>query len=103
MNIGLYLLPLLCSTALPHLAIAADTDDGAQDEFQVSALFEPSDAQFRAEAQGRVMIYDGLDEDVVEHALEEEFDRLEHVILSTSDASSRMAASLLTTTVRESL
>jgi hypothetical protein len=70
------LLPLLCGIALAPMAVAADPDR----KFQVNALFAPSDAQLRAEAQGRVMIYDGLEEDVVEQALDEEFDRVEHMM-----------------------
>ncbi|MGD2075373.1 MAG: hypothetical protein PVG38_10705 [Gammaproteobacteria bacterium] len=74
------LLPLLCSTALASIAMAGSADDSTDDKFQVNALFEPSDAQLRAEAEGRVMIYDGLESDIVEHALDEEFDRLEHMM-----------------------
>ena len=74
------LLPLLCSTSLASMTIGADPADSPDDEFQFNALFDPSDAQLRAEAEGRVMIYDGLKEVLVEQALDEEFDRLEHMM-----------------------
>ncbi|MGD2073416.1 MAG: hypothetical protein PVG38_00615 [Gammaproteobacteria bacterium] len=74
------LLPLLCSTSLASMTMAADPADSLDDEFQVNALFDPSEAQLRAEATGRVMIYDGLHEDLVEQALDEEFERVEHMM-----------------------
>jgi hypothetical protein len=62
------------------MTMAADPADSLDDEFQVNALFDPSEAQLRAEATGRVMIYDGLHEDLVEQALDEEFERVEHMM-----------------------
>ncbi len=76
----------LIGTLLAPLAKAADANDG----FQSNALFNPTPAQLKAEARGRVMIYDGLDNAVVERALDEQFDRIEHMMFirtrqSTSD------------------
>ena len=70
------LIVLLMSALLAPHAWAADADDG----FQYNALFSPSPAQLKAEDHGRVMIYDGLDNAVVERALDEQFDRIEHMI-----------------------
>ncbi len=67
---------LLMGTLLAPLAQAADANDG----FQTNALFNPTPAQLKAEARGRVMIYDGLDNTVVERALDEQFDRIEHMM-----------------------
>jgi hypothetical protein len=67
---------LLMGSLLAPLAQAADANDG----FQYNALFNPSLAQLKAEDQGRVMIYDGLDNAVVERALDEQFDRIEHMM-----------------------
>jgi len=67
---------LLLGTLLAPLARAADANDG----FQYNALFNPTTAQLRAEEHGRVMIYDGLDNAVVERALDEQFDRIEHMM-----------------------
>ncbi|MGD2055547.1 MAG: hypothetical protein PVJ15_01980 [Gammaproteobacteria bacterium] len=65
----------LLGTVLAPLAMAADVDDG----FQYNALFNPGPSQLSAEARGRVMIYDGLGNDVVEHALDTQFHRIEHM------------------------
>lgn len=53
---------------------------GAEDSFQQNALFNPSRAQLKAEADGRVMIYDGLENEVVERAMDEQFERIEHMM-----------------------
>ena len=66
----------LIGSLLAPLAQAADANDG----FQSNALFNPTPAQLKAEARGRVMIYDGLDNTVVERALDEQFDRIEHMM-----------------------
>jgi len=66
----------LMGTLLGAIAKAGDVNDG----FQYNALFNPSPAQLKAESRGRVMIYDGLDNAVVEHALGEQFDRIEHMM-----------------------
>lgn len=67
---------LLLGTLLAPLAQAADANDG----FQYNALFNPATAQLKVEERGRVMIYDGLDNSVVERALDEQFDRIEHMM-----------------------
>ena len=66
---------LLCFVLAPP-TMAAD----ANDSFQYNALFNPTTAQLMAEDRGRVMIYDGLDNTVVERALDEQFDRIEHMM-----------------------
>ena len=66
----------LLGTLLAPLAQAANTNDG----FQTNALFNPTSAQLKAEARMRVMIYDGLDNAMVERALDEQFDRIEHMM-----------------------
>ena len=62
------------------LLIPFPTTVGAEDAFQLKLLFNPPSSQLKAEARGRVMIYDGLDNYVVEHALDEQFDRVEHMM-----------------------
>ena len=82
----LILIVLIMGTLLAPVTKAADADDG----FQYNALFNPTPAQLKAEDRGRVMINDGLDSAVVERALDEQFDRIEHMMFvrtrqSTSD------------------
>ena len=69
---------LLLASVLTPLSMAA----GADDSFQHNALFNPSQSQLRAEARGRVMIYDRLDNDVVERALDTQFERIEHMMFT---------------------
>ncbi len=53
---------------------------GADDKFQHNALFNPSNSLLKAEARGRIMIYDGLEHEVVEQALDEQFERIDHMM-----------------------
>ena len=69
---------LLLVSVLVSVPVAA----GADDSFQMNALFNPSQALQRAEARGRVMIYDGLDEEDVERALDEQFERIEYMMFT---------------------
>ena len=48
--------------------------------FQHNALFNPGQLQLQAEAGGRVMIYDRLDNETVELALNDQFDRIENMM-----------------------
>jgi hypothetical protein len=72
------LIGLMLGIALTPLTMAATVNDG----FQYYALFYPTKGQLMAEARGRVMIYDGLDNKVVERALDEQFDRIEHMMFT---------------------
>jgi hypothetical protein len=69
---------LLMGILLAPLARAADANDG----FQYNALFNPSPAQLKAEERGRVMIYDGLGNAVVERALDQQFGRIGHMMFT---------------------
>ena len=70
--IGALLLPGLCA-ADEHLALASD-------EYQIRRLLEPTPAEQNQEAEGRIYIYDGLLNEAIESALDQEFDRIEHMM-----------------------
>jgi hypothetical protein len=69
---------MLIAGLLAPLALAA----GAYDDYQRNALFNPGQSQLQAEARGRVMIYDGLENSVVEQALDTQFERIEHMMFT---------------------
>ncbi len=52
----------------------------AQADFQQNVLFAPSESILNAEAKGRVMIYDGLQEETVYLAMTQQFDRIENMM-----------------------
>ncbi len=52
----------------------------AVDSYQQRVLFSPSAEFLQAEARGRVMIYDGLKNETVEKALDDQFDRIENMM-----------------------
>ena len=53
---------------------------GAEDSYQKRVLFSPGPEILRAEAAGRVMIYDGLRNQTVEKALDDQFGRIENMM-----------------------
>jgi hypothetical protein len=71
---------LLGSLLLGALLVPTPFTAGAADSFQIKALLAPGKSILQAESRGRVMIYDGLDEEVVDRALDEQFDRIEHMM-----------------------
>ena len=50
------------------------------DSYQNKVLFTPSDSMLKAEAKGRIMIYDGLESEIVDRAMEEQFDRIDNMM-----------------------
>jgi hypothetical protein len=69
--VGLMLFAMLAPPAMA---------EGANERFQYNALFNPTTGQLKAEARGHVMIYDGLDNAMVDRALDGQFDRIEHMM-----------------------
>ena len=49
-------------------------------DFYESVLLNPSEAVLRAESNGRVTIYDGLDDRVVDRALDTQFERIDSMM-----------------------
>ena len=64
-------------------ALAQDTD-GKMRNWQLALLFEPSEHQLEVERNGRVFIYDGMYTADVERAMDEQFDRVEHMMFSST-------------------
>ena len=52
----------------------------AMDNYQYKTLFAPSDYTLKAEANGRVMIYDGLTSKTIDKAMDEQFNRIENMM-----------------------
>lgn len=48
--------------------------------YQQNILFSPSESILLAEAKGRIMIYDGLKNETVELAMNEQFGRIENMM-----------------------
>jgi hypothetical protein len=71
----------LAGLLLGHLLLAAPSFAAlAEDNFETNALLRPSESQLAAEERGRVMIYDGLDNRAIDHALDAQFERIEHMM-----------------------
>lgn len=68
---------LAMSLVFSHSALA---DDERQQSWQMSLLFNPGDHQYEMEHRGRVFIYDGLRDTVVEQALDEQYDRMDSMM-----------------------
>ncbi len=73
------IIALLSSTALALLTLTTAAPANAADFYQ-NSLFSPSQGLLRAEARGRVMIYDGMHSDTIEVAMTEQFDRIESMM-----------------------
>jgi hypothetical protein len=66
-------------------AFAADVS-----EIERRRLFEPSEAELRAEADGRIYIYDGLPDTDIDRAMEEAFERVESMMFVRVKATDKM-------------
>ena len=55
---------------------------GDIEEWQTKQLFEPPQYLLLAEAGGRVTIYDGMPIEVVDRAMEEQFDRIDNMMFT---------------------
>lgn len=64
---------------LSHATTAESAGEGGLSWEQVQ-LFDPSDALVRAESKGRVTIYDGVYQEDVDRAMDEQFDRIDRMM-----------------------
>ena len=72
---------LWMGVALPGAAAATDiSDDG--DNWQERRLLDPSQSQRDQERRGLVFIYDGLDHNTVQRAMDKDFDRIQNMMFT---------------------
>ena len=70
----------------------SNTGIHAGDTYQYKVLFNPSEANLASEKRGRVMIYNGMKEEEVELAMENQFDR---IVVKSADFGAQIAHRLL--------
>ena len=71
------LLMLMCLYGLINLTAAAETVYSQIDE---KLLVEPEPLQIKKEATGQVIIYDRVREETIDSALDNNFNRIEHMM-----------------------
>ena len=71
-----------CVLLLSFILTSIPLGSSAEDRFQMNALFNPSQAQLRAEERGHIMIYDNLDSEDVERALDQQYERIENMMFT---------------------
>lgn len=62
------------------MLLMASSHASTQDSYQERILFSPDFDTLQAESRGRIMIYDGLNNEIVERALDHQFDRIENMM-----------------------
>lgn len=70
-----FALSLILSLAMQGTVLAAELRD-----IELRRLLEPTQAELKSEAKGRIFIYEGLRETDVEQAMEQQFDRIESMM-----------------------
>ena len=53
-------------------------------DWQLRRLFHPNEAQLQNERHGRIFIYDRLPDRVAQRAVDEQFDRVEHMMFTNT-------------------
>ena len=71
---------ILNNVLMVSLLITITTPALASDSYQHKMLFTPNTGMLMAENKGRIMIYDGMNSDVIDVALNEQFDRIENMM-----------------------
>lgn len=65
---------------LTSLLLLTYTSAFATDRYQFKMLFTPNETLLMSEAKGRITIYDGLDINTVDRAMDEQFDRIDNMM-----------------------
>lgn len=71
---------LLIAAILSSATAPVRAADDRFSAYQQKVLFAPGESVRKAEAGGRVTIYDGVDEQQVEAAMDTQFERIEHMM-----------------------
>jgi len=71
---------LLIAAILGSATAPVRAADDRFSAYQQKVLFNPGESVRKAEARGRVTIYDGVDEQQVEAAMDTQFERIEHMM-----------------------
>lgn len=66
--------------SLAETATGTGDWDASEHAWQLQLLFEPRASQLKSEQRGRVFIYSDLTDSVVDRAMDEAFDRIEHMM-----------------------
>jgi hypothetical protein len=74
----------LVPAAVAAFTTVVGADDERMRDWQVSMLFNPNEHQLEVEQKGRIMIYDGLYSAEVNQAMEQQFDRIEHMMFTNT-------------------
>ena len=80
-RIGAFAACFLTITATASYADQRTEQPLPVDDWQINRLMQPSQSQLAAEKEGQVYIYDALDIDLVDAAMDQHFDRIEHMML----------------------
>ena len=76
---GLLTISILAPLA-GELALADPAAEPAYRQLEIRRLFEPTESELRKEAAGSVYIYQGMTDRAVKQAMEDEFERVEHMM-----------------------
>ncbi len=68
------------NTVIASIATLTIISSAHAADFQQNVLFNPSSLQLEAESNGRIMIYDQMDNETVELALNTQFQRIENMM-----------------------
>ena len=79
-KVDLKVSPKYLASLMLAACLVAFSSAHAYDSYQLKVLFTPTQDDLDAEAKGRVMIYDSLKNEVVEEALNEQFERIERMM-----------------------
>jgi len=70
------------TVAIASILVLSTTSAFASNSFYQKTLFTPSDSMLKAESRGRIMIYDGMDNETVDMAMDEQFDRIDNMMFT---------------------